>query len=76
MHASATEPPVDRFGMAHYVELGPDGAVGGVGRAQATPAGVFGGSFTRKSDKNVDGTIAANAEAGLTKILVSLVYPA
>ena len=42
----------------------------------STPTGQFAGSFTRKSDKNVDGTIAANADAGLTKILVSLVYPA
>lgn len=42
----------------------------------STPAGQFAGSFTRKSDKNVDGMIAANAEGGLTKILVSLVYPA
>src|SRR5262249_36522043 len=39
MHGSSTEPTVDRFRMAQYVELGPDGSAVGVCRAQATPPG-------------------------------------
>lgn len=38
--------------------------------------GQFAGTFTRKTDKNVDGTIAVNSDPPLAKILVSLVYPA
>src|SRR5262245_8091919 len=41
MDGSSTRPTVDRFGMAQYIELGPDGSAAGVCRAQATPPGVF-----------------------------------
>ena len=40
------------------------------------PGGAFAASFTRKADKKVHGTVAADWNATLTKILVSLVAPA
>lgn len=39
------------------------------------PNGEFSATFTRKSDKNVRGTIAAVRSATVTRILVSLVAP-
>lgn len=39
------------------------------------PNGAFAAAFTRKADKNVHGTVAADWNSTLTKILVSLVVP-
>ena len=39
------------------------------------PSGGFAATFSRKSDKNVHGTVAAGWNAAVTKILVSLVTP-
>ena len=39
----------------------------------STPYGAFTGTFARKSDSHVAGTIAANWDVTLTRILVSLV---
>ena len=39
------------------------------------PNGEFAATFTRQSDKNVHGTVAADWNAAVTKILVSLVAP-
>lgn len=39
-------------------------------------AGKFAATFARKSDKNVQGTVAAGWNGTMTKILVSLVAPA
>ena len=40
----------------------------------STPNGEFAGTFSRKSDKNVQGTVGADRNGSVTKILVSLVY--
>lgn len=39
------------------------------------PNGEFAGTFTRKSDRNVHGIVAADRSAAVTKVLVSLVGP-
>jgi hypothetical protein len=39
------------------------------------PNGAYSATFARKSDKNVKGTVGADWNATLTKILVSLVGP-
>jgi hypothetical protein len=41
----------------------------------SSPNGDFSATFTRKSDKNFQGTIYADWNATATRILVSLVYP-
>jgi hypothetical protein len=43
--------------------------------AAPSPNGAFSATFTRKSDKNTQGTIYADWNATATRILVSLVYP-
>lgn len=42
----------------------------------STANGDFKATFRRKSDASVQGTLAANATSGVTKILMSLVTPA
>lgn len=37
--------------------------------------GSFAATFTRKSNSHVDGTLAGSSDAGVTKILLSLIYP-
>ena len=40
-----------------------------------TATGTFAATFTRKSNSQVHGTLAANGSSGVTKILMSLVTP-
>jgi hypothetical protein len=40
-----------------------------------SPSGTFTAVFSRKSNSKVAGTLAANADGGVTKILLSLVSP-
>ena len=40
-----------------------------------SPTGTFSAVFSRKSNSKFQGTLAANADAGVTKILLSLVSP-
>lgn len=38
--------------------------------------GAFAATFSRRSNSHVDGTLASNSDSGVTKILLSLIYPA
>lgn len=42
----------------------------------SSPNGDFAATFARKSDRNAHGTVYAGRNAAVTRILVSLVYPA
>jgi hypothetical protein len=42
---------------------------------KGSSGGSFAATFTRKSNSHVDGTLAGNSDTGVTKILLSLIYP-